>query len=137
MAPDSQHGVHLGPVGPRRAPCWPYETCYQGRYAECSVIIADGPFAEERTEVEHSCTLHSSQIPFQVKKLLHRDRCVHVIDVTEFVHYASTCSWEFCLRETLDEFENSFPFLPYIVTCTARDGVLLSILSGVLPRGLG
>ena len=25
-----QHGAHLGHVGPRWAPCWPYETCYQG-----------------------------------------------------------------------------------------------------------
>ena len=25
-----QHWVHLGPVGPRWAPCWPHEPCYQG-----------------------------------------------------------------------------------------------------------
>ena len=25
-----QHGVHLGPVGPRWAPRWPHEPCYQG-----------------------------------------------------------------------------------------------------------
>ena len=25
-----QHGAHLGPTGPRRAPCWPHETCYLG-----------------------------------------------------------------------------------------------------------
>ena len=25
-----QHGAHLGPVGPRWAPCWPQEPCYQG-----------------------------------------------------------------------------------------------------------
>ena len=25
-----QHGAHLRPVGPRRAPCRPYEPCYQG-----------------------------------------------------------------------------------------------------------
>ena len=23
-------GAHLGPTGPRRAPCWPHEPCYQG-----------------------------------------------------------------------------------------------------------
>ena len=29
--PDSKvHGAHLGPVGPRWAPCWPHEPCYQG-----------------------------------------------------------------------------------------------------------
>ena len=37
LQPDSkvhrgQHGAHLGPVGPRWAPCWPHETCYQGVY---------------------------------------------------------------------------------------------------------
>ena len=25
-----QHGSHLGPAGPRRAPCWPHEPCYEG-----------------------------------------------------------------------------------------------------------
>ena len=29
-----QHGAHLGPVGPRWAPCWPHEPCYQG-YQGC------------------------------------------------------------------------------------------------------
>ena len=23
------HGFHLGPVGPRWAPCWPHDNCYQ------------------------------------------------------------------------------------------------------------
>ena len=27
----SQRGTHLGPVGPRWAPCGPHELCYQGR----------------------------------------------------------------------------------------------------------
>ena len=25
-----QYGAHLGPVGPRWAPCWPHESCYRG-----------------------------------------------------------------------------------------------------------
>ena len=25
-----QHGAHLGPVGPRWAPCWPHKPCYLG-----------------------------------------------------------------------------------------------------------
>ena len=29
-----QHGAHLGPVGPRWAPCWPHEPCYQGVLAK-------------------------------------------------------------------------------------------------------
>ena len=27
-----QHGAHLGPTGPRWAPCWPHELCYLGRF---------------------------------------------------------------------------------------------------------
>ena len=26
------HGANLGPVGPRWAPCWPHEPCYQGTF---------------------------------------------------------------------------------------------------------
>ena len=33
-----QHGAHLGPVGPRWAPCWPHEPCYQG----CLPLPNDG-----------------------------------------------------------------------------------------------
>ena len=29
-----QHGAHLGPVGPRWAPCWPNEPCYLGDYKD-------------------------------------------------------------------------------------------------------
>ena len=30
-----QHGAHLGPVGPRWAPCQPHEPCYQGIHFVC------------------------------------------------------------------------------------------------------
>ena len=36
-----QHGAHLGPTGPRCAPCWPHELCYLGihvEYFECMQI---------------------------------------------------------------------------------------------------
>ena len=32
-----QHGIHLGPVGPRWTPCWPHEPCYEGRFVTQSV----------------------------------------------------------------------------------------------------
>ena len=31
--------AHLGPIGPRWAPCWPHELCYLGRYCICFEII--------------------------------------------------------------------------------------------------
>ena len=31
-----QHGAHLGPTGPRWAPCWPQELCYLGLFGESS-----------------------------------------------------------------------------------------------------
>ena len=35
-----QHGAHLGPVGPRWAPCWPHEPCYQGHITIYSMLFA-------------------------------------------------------------------------------------------------
>ena len=38
-----QHGAHLGPVGPRLAPCWPHEQCYWGscpRLASVWVLVS-------------------------------------------------------------------------------------------------
>ena len=42
-SPDSTvHGAHLGPTGPRLAPCWPHEPCYLGSqrliFAESSLM---------------------------------------------------------------------------------------------------
>ena len=33
-----QHGAHLGPTGPRWAPCWPHELCYLGLLKLCSLM---------------------------------------------------------------------------------------------------
>ena len=33
-----QHGAHLGPTGPRGAPCWPHELCYLGLYENSNNI---------------------------------------------------------------------------------------------------
>ena len=33
------HGARLGPVGPRWAPCWPHEPCYQGRLTFSCVLL--------------------------------------------------------------------------------------------------
>ena len=42
----SQHGAHLGPVGPRWAPCWPHKLCSQGRLfiIIITVILKDYPW---------------------------------------------------------------------------------------------
>ena len=37
-----QHGAHLGPVGPRWAPCRPHELCYQGSGSEFQVVYVVG-----------------------------------------------------------------------------------------------
>ena len=38
-----QHGAHLGPDGPRWAPCWPHEPCYQGTvYLPASCRLSSG-----------------------------------------------------------------------------------------------
>ena len=44
QSPWGRHGAHLGPVGPRWAPCWPHEPWYQGwrRKDDCSVKVPMG-----------------------------------------------------------------------------------------------
>ena len=37
------HGAHLGPTGPRWAPCWPNEPCYQGNHMDCLILSEDIP----------------------------------------------------------------------------------------------
>ena len=45
-SPDSKvHGAHLGPTGPRRAPCWPHEPCYQGQWRHCKHLYGKGALA--------------------------------------------------------------------------------------------
>ena len=34
QGPWGQHEAHLGPAGPRWAPCWPHEPCYLGRFLD-------------------------------------------------------------------------------------------------------
>ena len=35
-----QHGAHLGPVGPRWAPCWPHKLSYQWRIIKRSQLLS-------------------------------------------------------------------------------------------------
>ena len=35
-----QYGAHLGPLGPRWAPCWPHEPCYQGMHGNAAALIS-------------------------------------------------------------------------------------------------
>ena len=44
-----QHGAHLGPVGPRWAPCWPHEPCYQGWLNDICMDDCDWPSASKVT----------------------------------------------------------------------------------------
>ena len=47
------HGAHLGPVGPRWAPWWPHEPCFQGQYTTCFIT--------------HVALLH--QVPISIDRL--------------------------------------------------------------------
>ena len=38
-----QHGTHLGPTGPRWAPCWSHELCYLG---QCRAVITQSVFSK-------------------------------------------------------------------------------------------
>ena len=46
-----QHGAHLGPTGPRWAPCWPHELCYLGQQKlQAGLDIHEGLTAQKYIE---------------------------------------------------------------------------------------
>ena len=58
------HGAQLGPVGPRWAPCWPHESCYQGG----SLYIGWFPMLRWRRHMEH----FSALLVRNLRKLLNK-----------------------------------------------------------------
>ena len=54
-----QHGAHLGPTGPRWAPCWPHELCYLGKTNwQVDSLVCSYPSALAM-ELLQSCTKSS------------------------------------------------------------------------------
>ena len=70
-----QHGAHLGPTGPRWAPCWPHELCYLGGprfwihyiWLLFTLICLDKAahdFAPTKSIVMHWWTVHQHRFKF-------------------------------------------------------------------------
>ena len=52
--PDSKdHGAHLGPTGPRWAPCWPHDACYLRTHLYCTLPL---PFTDSCSLTTHTWT---------------------------------------------------------------------------------
>ena len=97
-----QHGVHLGPKGPRRAPRWPHELCYLG-YCFPSVSYS------------------LSQIPDQNNSML------PLYGWGRFKLQLSNSQWRLCLDQYVRSptltarYGPPFPFLPSLVVQLHRD----------------
>ena len=65
LYPDSKiHGAHLDPVGPRWAPCWPHESCYQGIFSWVEIIfVSRKSFARVHVYIETFKMLHIAESP--------------------------------------------------------------------------
>ena len=50
-----QHWAHLGPTGPRWAPCWPHEACYLGELHEDVITYQT---AKIKVDFVYYCTTH-------------------------------------------------------------------------------
>ena len=78
-----QHGAHLGPVGPRLAPCWPHEPCYQGIYGK-AVFDVSFQLLPKDSDMALSATI-ISVLPgpwFNIKMSSYRYRKSHCGDKT-------------------------------------------------------
>ena len=57
--PDSKvHGAYLGPTGPRWAPCWPQEPCYQGQFGDRTATFQVTVWSVEQVEKNWSAQYH-------------------------------------------------------------------------------
>ena len=56
-----QHGAHLGPVGPRWAPCWSHKPCYQGCPSRCFMHVL--PMESRHCKYHHPHRLSSFVLP--------------------------------------------------------------------------
>ena len=66
--PDSKvYGAHLGPIGPRRAPCWPHEPCYMGCYIGSHYTFASKTLIFEMIHVKlwHWSTRYLARYPMR------------------------------------------------------------------------
>ena len=103
-----QHGTHLGPAGPRWAPCWPHESCYQGCFPIivvmvpaccnlCGITLVDLPIAAE-AELDPTLGITEGITCVALRKLLsvygeysrENDCVISAIDNTVLVN--TTCA---------------------------------------------
>ena len=59
-----QHGTHLGPFGPRGAPCWPHEPCYQG-FSFTRLVCMLGDLSDVEGHWHLRCCINQTWRPIQ------------------------------------------------------------------------
>ena len=107
-----QHGAHLGPVGPRWAPCWPHEPCYRDPCETTHVLLVKLmiaskmhglPLLQKARPAEHMIT--SWQIQGRNKNLWY---IVWIIDcMTSYLHI----SWLNCVLVRWDLVTDIFNYI--------------------------
>ena len=73
-----QHGTHLGPTGPRWAPCWPHDSCCRGSFKN-EILMHRPRFHDIFASLKYACstnpTIHQFRIPQCIFLL---QKCAHV-----------------------------------------------------------
>ena len=90
--PGGQHGAHLGPTGPRWAPCWPYGLCYMGSTIRMRCVMSIASLKS------YLCGLHHCHI----STVAHISQCTSLISHNALffyrnVHTQNDASWDICL----------------------------------------
>ena len=112
IVPDSkvhwgQYGTHLGPVGPRWAPCWPHEPCYQ----EC-LYIYTAPWCLWPSSSVSSIPLHWWSLPLAntVETSITKDSKT-VKNHTRPGHFENCLYWIAWLVQGIDTYNNHLVLL--------------------------
>ena len=126
-----QHGAHLGPTGPRWAPCWPQELCYLGHYLYCWDSIAGKMqifihhIRAWLLEMQSLCSVHSGYGHSQWEKALLSNTSSH---------WLSPCpEWCLFMQQVLTQIflyfiESIIPWFPSLLSWTMLLSYFISTL---------
>ena len=96
-----QHGAHMSLVGPRWAPCWPHEPCYQGCYNLMAMRHLQGTY--DYNSLNEYVPLPSSD--FSNASVHPNDKfCMIVLYQKIFLYHPCRKTWIVVLRKRWDEY---------------------------------
>ena len=86
-----QHGIHLGPVSPRRAPCWSHKPCYQGCFRVWTVNIMNPHMVHARLIIQNHGT--HKRVTFKSNHTQQKNKHMQAAEL-DTIHVFTECNYK-------------------------------------------